>query len=230
MPKLPRSRSLKPMSVTKPVFRPVQQEEIWWHVTEVPRFWCPACGMCANETQLDDAPYRVLVGVQKFGGRLADGRPYFPDYKPTDGDGDPKQLLETLYRLREVLPQAMAQVEEQIAEYEGASSTGGYRAAPQFERPTLPEWEEEEQEFYEPGPFAAEIEAPQRPKRPKRVKSKPETQALPVPRPRGERKRQPRSLPESKRSKQTALPKPANETKKLQAPERLALPEPKKEE
>lgn len=217
----------RPAALPTPEFTPTKQEDVWWHVSETPRFWCPVCGMAANTSQLDDTPFEVIGGIQKFGGKLQDGTPYMPPYKGTMNERD---LLEVLYRLREVLPQAMAQVEEQIREYEGASSTGGYRAAPQFERPTLPEWEEEEQEFYEPGPFAAKIEAPQRPQRPKRVKSKPETQALPVPRPRGERKRQPRSLPESKRSKQTALPKPANETKKLQAPERLALPEPKKEE
>lgn len=219
MPKLPRSRSLKPLAVTRPTFQPVQQEEIWWHVTEVPRFWCPACGMCANETNLEDAPYRVLVGVQKFGGRLKDGSPYFPDYKPVDGDGDPQQLIETLYRLREILPEAMAQVEEQIRELEGTPT--GYRAAPQFEHPTLPEWEEEEEGMIDSGPSYAQL-PPQKPVKPKRIRSKPAPTALPEPpKPRGQ-------LPRKKR--QGALPQPKQEQKRLPAPERLALPEPKKEE
>lgn len=81
-------------------FTPTPALDVWWPVQETPRFWCPMCGMCADQTRLDDAVYEVKVAIQQYGGRLPGGKAYmeyiYEDVRPYLSENRVEVLRELL--------------------------------------------------------------------------------------------------------------------------------------
>ncbi|MCL6557654.1 MAG: hypothetical protein K6U74_02405 [Firmicutes bacterium] len=73
-----------------------------WHVEEKYRFWCPLCGMVADLDRLDHSPYPTKIMLQRYGGKLPDGRGYM-EYVPVDG-GEKSRLIGKLERILRLLP------------------------------------------------------------------------------------------------------------------------------
>lgn len=77
-----------------------------WDVAEKLRFWCPLCGMVADIDRLNESPYPVQVKLQRYGGKLPDGRGFIRYYPVNEETG--KRVLERLEKIVAVLPSHLA--------------------------------------------------------------------------------------------------------------------------
>lgn len=189
---------------SKQDFQPARpSEDVPWATSETPRVWCPVCGMCANQSRLDNQAYEVRVAMQRFGGR--DNIRYFPEFP-----GDRENLIEMLRLFEAHLPVALASVQRQLAELLRSaprSPADGYLAAPDREDVSLPGflplWDDEAGEEYALPEDEAEeplyLPAPRR----RRAKATQQKAALP---PKPTRKALPSPKRDDERVEEYALP------------------------
>ena|GEM_PF-4906435 len=91
-----------------------------WRTVEKIRFWCPLCGMVADEDRLDGSPYPVKVKRHVFGGKLPGGAG-FMRYLPVQDESQPRRIMARLAELAKELPARLT-----LAEYEEEKTFAGW--------------------------------------------------------------------------------------------------------
>ena len=116
----------------KAEFTPITALDVIWPINETPRFWCPMCGMCADQERLENEVYDVKVAIQKFGGKHPGGKPYIEYFYE---DTLPYLIENRTEVLESLLSHVDAVRDYLVHELHNESSPleGGYIAAPTVE-------------------------------------------------------------------------------------------------